>query len=240
MAGGKVIARNLSILQSGKYSDMTISCEDVVFHVHRAVLCPASEFFTSACDGDFEEAHTRVISLEGQVDVVKMMLLYLYTGDYFDPVTSFQDYWMGGPEAGVANNEDNADAAAEKTSIWMTNNVRVYAIADKYVLPGLKKLAKTKFRNIASSTALILRFPAVICEIYYTTPQEDRGLRDIVTNICCPSVQEIVYRNDWGDAVRTHVDFVFDLLRAFAEISKKKDDNVVSKQQIKKKTLPSF
>ena len=181
-----------------------------------------------------------MISLEDQVDVVKMMLLYLYTGDYFDQVASFQNYWMGGPEAGVANNEDNADAAAEETSIWMTNNVRVYAIADKYVLPGLKELAKTKFRNIASSTALILRFPAIICEIYDTTPQEDRGLRDIVTNICCLSVQEIVHRKDWGDAVRTNVDFMFDLLRAFAEISKKKDDDVASKQQIEKKIFPSF
>jgi hypothetical protein len=42
-----------SILESGKYSDLTISCGDRVFNVHRAVVCPRSSFFAAACDGKF-------------------------------------------------------------------------------------------------------------------------------------------------------------------------------------------
>lgn len=155
-----------------------------------------------------------------------MMLLYLYTGDYDDQVASFETYRIGGPGTEMAlwqstssNGMNSPDGAMEKTSVRMMNDVRVYAIADKYVIPGLKELAKTKFANLAFSTELVLRFPTVIYEIYDTTPPEDRGLRDIVTDICCLSVQEIVRHNEWSDAVRTHVDFVFDLLRVSTEIS---------------------
>lgn len=170
-----------------------------------------------------------------------MMLLYLYTEDYDDQVASFETYRIGGPGTEMAIDIfkwESPDGDMEKTSVRMMNDVRVYAIADKYVIPGLKELAKTKFANLASSTELVLRFPTVICEIYDTTPPEDRGLRDIVTDICCLSVQEIVRHNEWSDAVRTHVDFVFDLLRVSTEISKRTKDNVVPKQ--KKKETPSF
>ncbi len=43
-----------SILNSGKYSDMTICCGGREFMVHRAVVCPRSRFFAAACDGEFQ------------------------------------------------------------------------------------------------------------------------------------------------------------------------------------------
>jgi hypothetical protein len=42
-----------SILESAKYSDLTLSCSDREFHVHRAIVCPRSPFFAAACDGKF-------------------------------------------------------------------------------------------------------------------------------------------------------------------------------------------
>ncbi|MCJ1267283.1 hypothetical protein MMC22_007168 [Lobaria immixta] len=216
--GGDADARNLSILQSGKYSDMTICCDKIEIRVHQAIVCPASDFFARAFDSDFKEAHTHVISLEDHVDIVKMMLLYLYTHNYDDQVPSFESYKTGGPGTGVAFNADTPDAAVEEACVRMTNNVRVYAIADKYDIPGLKKLAKTKFKDLASPAGLVLRCPAIIYEIYGTTPSEDHGLRGIVTNICVQNVKEIVRSNEWDDAMRTHVDFTIDLLRASVEI----------------------
>lgn len=43
-----------SLLETGKYSDLTLVCQGRGFTVHRNVLCPASTFFAAACDGEFK------------------------------------------------------------------------------------------------------------------------------------------------------------------------------------------
>lgn len=71
-----------------------------------------------------------------------MMLLCLYTQDYDEKVSSFDSYSMGGPEPRLVFKKSTWDAAGEETievgeglgpeatRVRMTNNVRVYAIAD--------------------------------------------------------------------------------------------------------------
>lgn len=174
-----------------------------------------------------------MISLEEHVDIVKMMLLYIYTHDYDDQVPSFESYRIGVPKTEVAFDEDTPDAVVEEAYVRMTNNVRVYATADKYDIPGLKKLAKTKFEHLAS-VGLVPRFPAIIHEIYGTTPPEDRGLRDILTNLCVLNIQEIVCRHEWDDAMRTHVDFTIDLLRASVETYHRSEKRSKKKKAIRR------
>ena len=41
------------LLSSGKYSDLTVHCEDNAWKVHRIVMCAHSKFFAKACDGGF-------------------------------------------------------------------------------------------------------------------------------------------------------------------------------------------
>lgn len=48
------LTRVASLLASGQYSDLTITCRTREFHVHRNILCPASRFFKAACDGEFQ------------------------------------------------------------------------------------------------------------------------------------------------------------------------------------------
>ena len=167
-----------------------------------------------------QEARTGVIFLEDQLEIVKMMLLYFYTLDYDEQVPSFDNYKIrgsqtgGGPRTGVAVEEEMApEAALEDTRVRMTKNARVYAMADKYIIPGLKELAKTKFKILSSSARLILDHPSIIDEVYDATPSEDRGLRDIMMNLCAPHVQEIIHGNGWSTTAQMHVEFTFDLLR---------------------------
>lgn len=42
------------LLESGDYSDATISCYGVTFRIHRSILCSQSEYFRKAFDGDFK------------------------------------------------------------------------------------------------------------------------------------------------------------------------------------------
>jgi BTB/POZ domain-containing protein len=41
------------LLSSGKYSDLTVHCEDNTWKVHKLVMCTHSKFFVKACDGEF-------------------------------------------------------------------------------------------------------------------------------------------------------------------------------------------
>lgn len=48
-----------SLLSSGRYNDFTIECKGRVFKVHKAVICPQSDVFTAALEGEFEASYSR-------------------------------------------------------------------------------------------------------------------------------------------------------------------------------------
>ncbi|KAH6843218.1 hypothetical protein B0I37DRAFT_214723 [Chaetomium sp. MPI-CAGE-AT-0009] len=74
-----------SLLNSNKFSDMTICCDGREFKGHRAIICTQSSFFDKALTGAFSEAVTGVIDLpEDDPDVLARFLQFLYTGNYED------------------------------------------------------------------------------------------------------------------------------------------------------------
>ena len=46
-----------NLLETGKYSDLTITCGERTWKVHKNVLCTQSDFFAKACDGQFRVCH---------------------------------------------------------------------------------------------------------------------------------------------------------------------------------------
>lgn len=42
------------LLESPKFSDLVLACQDQEFLVHRAIVCPHSPFFSKSCSGDFK------------------------------------------------------------------------------------------------------------------------------------------------------------------------------------------
>ena len=59
-------------------------------------------------------------------------------------------------------------------------HTRVYAIAEKYDIPSLKQLARSKFEMAMACYYDSPEFASAIEEVYCTTVDSDRGLRDIV------------------------------------------------------------
>jgi hypothetical protein len=59
-------------------------------------------------------------------------------------------------------------------------HVRVYALADKYDICGLKKLAQQKFSSLVATEWDSPNFADAIVEVYDTTLDSDRGLRDLI------------------------------------------------------------
>ncbi|KAJ0124218.1 Uncharacterized protein HZ326_31364, partial [Fusarium oxysporum f. sp. albedinis] len=74
------------LLKTGDYSDLVISCGKDQYRVHKAIICPRSDFLKAACDGEFKEAQTGTIDLPDDDPVaVHMMIEYLYHNIYAPP-----------------------------------------------------------------------------------------------------------------------------------------------------------
>jgi len=72
-----------TLLEIGKYSDLTILCGSKKYAVHRAIICSRSGFFDGACSNPFREAETGVIDLsEDDPEAVDHMVHYFYHLDY--------------------------------------------------------------------------------------------------------------------------------------------------------------
>lgn len=62
----------------------------------------------------------------------------------------------------------------------LVEHTRVYALAEKYDVPSLKQLAKSKFEMAMACWYDSPEFADAIEEVYCSTVDSDRGLRDIV------------------------------------------------------------
>ncbi len=70
-----VISKFRSLLEAGKYSDLTIVCGMKRYAVHRAIICSRSGFFDGACSHTFREAETGIIDLsEDDPEAVEHMI----------------------------------------------------------------------------------------------------------------------------------------------------------------------
>ncbi|KFY87361.1 hypothetical protein V500_07006 [Pseudogymnoascus sp. VKM F-4518 (FW-2643)] len=73
-----------TLLDSGKYSDLRLTCQERTWNVHRAVICTASPVFAAMADGEFK-AQSGVIDLPAdEPEIVEVMLRFLYQGKYND------------------------------------------------------------------------------------------------------------------------------------------------------------
>ncbi|EMC94015.1 hypothetical protein BAUCODRAFT_74825 [Baudoinia panamericana UAMH 10762] len=74
---------------------------------------------------------------------------------------------------------DEEDELPEDESHLLLHT-RVYALAEKYDIPSLKQLAKIKFEMAMACNYDSPDFPDVLFEVYCSTIDNDRGLRDTV------------------------------------------------------------
>ncbi|KAJ5737406.1 uncharacterized protein N7483_002531, partial [Penicillium malachiteum] len=150
-------------LETGKYSDLTLSCQGEEFTVHSMVLCNQSGFFEKALSGQFQESQSRVINLpEDDPDIVKKMLDFCYRGDYLDNL-----------EDGTAENAASTSCApCEESSLTgvslapETINIHVYLIADKYLIDRLTVVSQQKLQANLSDNWNDLHFIGLL-EIVY-------------------------------------------------------------------------
>ncbi|KAF5561714.1 kelch 4 [Fusarium napiforme] len=75
-----------NLLNTGDYSDFIIICGEACHKVHKAIICPRSDFFKAACCSGFKEAQTGEVELpDDDPFAVSMMIEYFYHQTYTIP-----------------------------------------------------------------------------------------------------------------------------------------------------------
>jgi hypothetical protein len=86
-------------------------------------------------------------------EIVRLLVRYLYTGDY--------------------------QRTSHEGSLLILY-AKMYELAEKYNVMGLKELSRDKFSDVCKHCWGNADFPAAARCVFSTTPEEDKGLRDIV------------------------------------------------------------
>jgi hypothetical protein len=178
-------------------------CGSDTYLVHKAIICPQSDFFRAACRPDtFQEGSTNIINItasrgrdkpvkpdemfefDWDLDVettasVKLMIHYFYHHNYLEKYVTFVD--------GVEWREGFFD-----------EHSRMYAMGEKYGIPGLKCLALAKFGCLCQKK---VRVPSVIAGTviaFNSTPELDKDLRKEVLRFLHGS------RRTWTNYAKLH------------------------------------
>ncbi|KAN0074894.1 BTB/POZ fold [Elaphomyces granulatus] len=221
-----------SLYLNPKYSDLTIICGTEAFSAHRNIVCSRSAYFARACDGEFKEASSREIKLPDREPVlVKKTLEFLYTGDYTPEGYEFMSYTTSEagtktppsePQDGLPANGPSPDGSqprmnklfGEQALSLSCFHVLMYVEADYFQVDRLKALAKEKFCASFMDKPDRKSFQAAVVEVYRSTPEYDRGLKDVV--IASTRNNLATLRNWWypvlnNDLLRSVPEFAVDL-----------------------------
>ncbi|PVI05400.1 hypothetical protein DM02DRAFT_668342 [Periconia macrospinosa] len=217
------------LLTSGEYSDLTITCGDDTYKVHKAIVCKRSEFFKRAVSFGGKETEDNLIELkEDEPEVIELLLEYLYSGDYNTPdskndeavltpskpaeneygqIYSYEfPHTCQGHGSGIvcphhecerphlrrpgyANyvNEFECEDCMMTcinygTDAALLTHSKMYEMADKYSISGLKYFVMLKFQACCKAFWNSPMFPLTAHHAFISTPENDKGLRDIITN----------------------------------------------------------
>ena len=92
------------------------------------------------------------------------------------------------------------DEPSEQKSELLAKHAAVYGIAEKYEAPNLKTLAAKRFgESVPSAISTQENILTVIELVYTTTPESDRALRDIVSDLWLLMGSHVIIQH--GDSV---------------------------------------
>ena len=123
---------------------------------------------------------------------VEAMLRFMYTSEY------------------------DASGSAENSASPMVSNVKVYSIADKYDVPSLKSQAEQKFRTTVETCWNMDDFPYAVAEVYNSTTSIDRGLRNVVVEVACKHINELLSKQGFRDVLEEITGFASDMVQHLA------------------------
>jgi hypothetical protein len=104
------------------------------------------------------------------------------------------------------------DVEPNKAEPQLMAHSKVYTIAEKYGIKGLKALSRRKFSTQMSHHWLSAEFPEAIQDVYDSTVDSDRGLRDVVIG-SFREHPELARRKDVEEVVKETPNLAWELFR---------------------------
>ena len=104
----------------------------------------------------------------------------------------------------------------------------VYAIAEKYDIPGLKNLAKDKFALRVPVMPANEDLLGLLRLTYASTPQGDRGIRDILSRVAEAKVEDILSNQSLLVILEQDKEWIFDMMRAVSKAKQQLQEEVHS------------
>ncbi|RMY31081.1 hypothetical protein D0866_07544 [Hortaea werneckii] len=217
----------IRLLDTGEYSDLTIKCGLRTFKVHKAIVCARSEYFAAACKpGAFKEGATGTIELQSTADpnatkddpslddpaAVKLMIDFLYLHDYPNIRT-----YLDASESIKFFSEtlfDSGDAGA-------IMHAKVYALGSKYQIPSLQNASLKKFEEAAVVAWATDEFVHAVHLVHSTTPDSDKGLRDITARVILEHDDELCNKPAMEAVIRNFDGLAYNLMKEQTKRPKK-------------------
>ncbi|KPI40461.1 uncharacterized protein AB675_7480 [Cyphellophora attinorum] len=202
LIGGSEQDRALKILQHGHYSDLTITCQDHVFKVHKYVLVTKGGTFfeTAICAGWNTESQESKIDLpEDDPAIVARVLHYIYTGDCesYDNAVGHQLLFhpLGQQADGetTTSSEPSREASEGPDFKEALLHVYMFAAGVKFGNAGLKELARKAFSDAFHDISCecldnIAHIETVFAAVYSTTPTYERDLQQSAQRLDAPGL----------------------------------------------------
>ncbi|KAF2267704.1 hypothetical protein CC78DRAFT_591080 [Lojkania enalia] len=164
------------LFDNARFSDLVVRCRDDEYHVHRVIMSSHSYWFGKVCAESPTMTTLSVDLSADNPDAVDAMLQYCYQLDYADK-------FLGLSSVGY-------------TIYTLTPHIDIYLLAERYSIPGLKKLAVDKFEFRAAVLSRVdvdkEKFFQAIRIIYASTPPGNNDLRKVVIRLCADHAENYI------------------------------------------------
>ncbi|GKZ97837.1 hypothetical protein AnigIFM59636_001428 [Aspergillus niger] len=170
---------------SSTWSDLTIVCGDVVFPAHKCVVCPQSGYFSRACNSSFIESSGKIVIEELEPIYLEKTLQFLYKGDYtrLSDIDTSPTVEFGHPSpipSPIVRSFPHTTLSSGANGGLSKFHVHMYEQGEYFQIQDLKEKAKEHFKECFLRDLDRLFFRSTVNEVYCSTIETDRGLRDIV------------------------------------------------------------
>ncbi|PWY83228.1 hypothetical protein BO94DRAFT_599766 [Aspergillus sclerotioniger CBS 115572] len=198
--------RMRDLLGTGDYSDLTITCKQYSFKVHRAIICPQWHHFNPPMSDAFKGPGNWVLDLPDDEPVaIYRVLEYLYTEDYTE-------------EGYIAQ----YDCPIALQVAWI--NIEVYRTAEKYQLSSLMTLAARKLHRWAGEYRRSVAFLDVLEKVLYlerVIPQSK--LRSLFVKLTADHIHHFIERPQFRKMLNQFEGFQYEVLMSVVKHKRRQD-----------------
>jgi len=181
--------------RDGAFVDLTLEHEEARFEVHRVIVCSQSKVIHKACTLEFEDKSAKSFPM---VDIsrteVEKLIDFFYTGSYTEDIDDAVD-------------DEMKDISALRL------HAKMFANGDRYDIPVLMEVAQQNFSMRCKEEWSSEEFLASIKEVYETTPDTVRALREVASAAGRPKLAEMLR----DDAIAALCSSVLDAVPGFTK-----------------------